>query len=141
MKLIVICITLLCLESCSLSPVKDNQIDNRILKIDFKDRYYGLFVNQFCQQKNSKCPILFAFHGGGGEALKLDITTELVKLADQKNVVIVYPNASNNLLIAFLLILIRNILLIKNESVLLVFLMVGCFLFGLPANEARYFLL
>jgi polyhydroxybutyrate depolymerase len=95
MKSIVIFLFLIFFESCTLSQNKDIQIDNRILKIDFKDRYYGLFVNQFCQHKNSKCPILFAFHGGGGEALKLDITTELVKLADQKNVVIVYPNASN----------------------------------------------
>ena len=89
------CFLILLIESCSFAQSRDNTIDSRILKIDIKDRYYGLFVNQFCQQKNAKCPIIFAFHGGGGEALKLDLISELVGLADQKNVIIVYPNATN----------------------------------------------
>ena len=95
MKILLLVFLTLFSESCSLAQIKDNKFDSRIIKIEFKDRYYGFFANKYCQEKNAKCPLVFAFHGGGGEALKLDNTSDLVKLADNKNVIIIYPNASN----------------------------------------------
>jgi polyhydroxybutyrate depolymerase len=81
--------------SCSVAQLNEDIINNKIVKVVLKERYYGVFSNKFCQNKNAKCPIVFAFQGGGGEALKLDNTSNLVEYADRKNVIVVYPNASN----------------------------------------------
>lgn len=98
LSLTLVAATLLCfLASCAAqTPKSIPAVDEiRTLNHDGRERTYLLHVPDGLHE-NEPVPLVFAFHGGGGNGSGMASLTKFDKLADREEFIVVFPNGVGN---------------------------------------------
>ncbi|MFT4244298.1 MAG: alpha/beta hydrolase family esterase, partial [Candidatus Woesearchaeota archaeon] len=66
------------------------------IDINSKKRTYALYIPTN-YSSSSEFPIVFYFHGGGGDALNADKSTRFSQKAEEENFIVVYPQGTNRM--------------------------------------------
>lgn len=104
--IIFLCIISISLIGCSKINTNNEQEFNsemltgeiffKELEIDSIDRRYGIYIPTN-YSKNNLYPIVFLFHGGGGNALQFESTINYTNLAEKEKIILIYPQGSGYL--------------------------------------------
>lgn len=90
-RFISVAIILLLVLSCKDDPT--DPVEEEIDYNDFSKRTYEIFIPQTYNQ-NNPIPLVFAFHGSGGDGAGMRILTAFDDHAKERNFIVCYPDAA-----------------------------------------------